>query len=138
MAIYSKPVSKEYLENWETIHNMKKKIYLAGPMRGIPEFNFPAFFATADKLREQGHEVFNPAQRDVEKYGIEVCQSPSGNLGEINPKIQFSIREAMEADSVFICRYADAIALMPGWETSKGANAEKLLAEAIGLEVIYL
>ena len=114
------------------------RIYLAGPMRGIPEFNFPAFFAAEEELLKTGYEVFNPARRDVEKYGIEVYQSPTGRLDEINPKINFSLREAMEADSIFICRHAEAIALLPGWEKSKGASAEKALADAIGLEVMYL
>ena len=44
----------------------KHKVYVAGPMRGIPEFNFPAFFAAADKLRGDGFAVFNPAERDNE------------------------------------------------------------------------
>ena len=35
------------------------KIYLAGSMSGLPEFNFPVFFAAAAKLRDEGHIVFN-------------------------------------------------------------------------------
>jgi len=150
MSIRSKPPSKEYTEGWDRIFTQKEfqlslkphfvgqKVYLAGPMRGIPDFNFPAFFAAEEKLKAAGYEVFNPARRDVEKYGIEVYASSNGKLEEINPNIQFSLREALEADSIFICRHAEAIALLPGWETSKGATAEKRLAEALNLEVIYL
>ena len=45
-------------------------------MRGYDEFNFPAFHSGAAKLREQGHEVFNPAATD-ENNGFD----PSGMRG---------------------------------------------------------
>lgn len=93
------------------------KIYLAGPMRGYPEFNYPAFHTEAKKLRDLGHFVFNPAE---------------ASLGDSN------IRQCMAVDTAWICNVAEAVALMPGWEKSKGACAEKALADCIGLEIIHL
>lgn len=113
------------------------RVYLAGGMRGYPQFNFPTFFEAAARLRADNHEVFNPAEADLEKYGPGVFDSPTGSLEDI--KITgFDLRKALKKDTSWICDNAEAIALLPGWERSKGASAEKALAEALGLEVIYL
>ena len=40
------------------------KIYIAGPMTGIKDFNFPAFFEAEKQLNKLGHEVYNPAHND--------------------------------------------------------------------------
>jgi hypothetical protein len=48
------------------------------------------------------------------------------------------LREALADDTKFICLEADAIALLPGWENSKGAKAELALSEALGHKVMYL
>lgn len=39
-----------------------KRIYIAGPMTGLRELNFPAFNAEAARLRAAGWEVLNPAE----------------------------------------------------------------------------
>ena len=39
-----------------------RRIYIAGPMTGQPEFNFPAFHAVAARLRQAGAEAINPAE----------------------------------------------------------------------------
>ncbi|MFU7262033.1 DUF4406 domain-containing protein, partial [Pseudomonas aeruginosa] len=41
---------------------MIQRIYLAGPMTGLPEHNFPAFHAEAARLRSLGYQVENPAE----------------------------------------------------------------------------
>ena len=112
------------------------RVYLAGPMRGIKDFNFPAFMEADIKLTAAGHKVFNPAARDIQKYGVGVCNSPTGDFKDIK-HLGFSLREALSADTKYICEEADAVVLLPGWEKSKGACAEKALAEALGLEVFY-
>ena len=116
------------------------KIYLAGPMRGIPEFNFPAFNSAAKALREQGHEVFNPAERDIERHGgVDISKgNAAGCEATATAQHGFNLREALCDDLTFICKEADAIALLPGWENSKGASAELATAYALGLEIHYL
>ena len=116
------------------------KVYLAGPMRGYPEFNFPAFHAAAAKLRDEGHEVFSPAERDIERHeGVDISK---GNMtGDEKIAIAehgFNLREALGEDLAWICKEAEAVALLPGWEFSRGACAEHATAQALDLKIIKL
>lgn len=115
------------------------KIYLAGPMRGIPEFNFPAFAHASRWLRSMGHVVFSPAERDNAAYGTDISKgNAAGDELQAVKEHGFSLREALGADMSWICAEADAIALLPGWRNSKGATAEHATAVALNLKVIEL
>jgi nucleoside 2-deoxyribosyltransferase len=105
------------------------KIYLAGPMRGIPGLNFPAFDYAAAKLREQGFEVFSPAEKGEE---VELQCSP-----ELQNSIAFR-RKVFAKDWDWIAKNADGVALLPGWEASPGANSERACAIALGITVMEL
>lgn len=106
-------------------------VYLAGPMRGIGQFNFPAFHRAAEFLRSEGWGVFNPAEFD-EHNGFDA----TGYDGtEDLTAIGFNLRESLGADLAFIAARADAVAVLPGWEDSRGARAEVATALALGLLV---
>lgn len=93
------------------------KVYLSGPMKGIPNLNFDAFAEAASRLRLDGHEVFNPAAANLEKL---------------------TLRQIFAYELEWICREAEAIALLPGWENSEGVAAELATAKVLGLEIIPL
>jgi hypothetical protein len=115
------------------------RIYLAGKMSGVPEFNFPAFHAAAAKLRADGHEVFNPAERDIERHGVDISKgNETGSVLLAAVAHGFNLRVALGEDLAWICEHADAVYLLPGWETSKGATAERAVALALGLFVVEL
>jgi hypothetical protein len=92
------------------------KVYLAGKMTGIPDLNRPAFAKAADKLRIQGHAVFNPAAANLEGMP----------LGKIMAYVLMRVCES------------EAIALLPGWWRSGGARIEWMLAKYLKLKIIYL
>ena len=46
--------------------NREPTIYVAGPMRGFENFNYPAFDRCARVLLKQGWIVINPAELDRE------------------------------------------------------------------------
>lgn len=93
-------------------------VYLSGPMTGLPEHNHPAFEAAAERLRSQGVQVISPHEITPPRVG------------------PWTWEAHMRADLAALLT-ADVIVLLPGWETSRGAQLEKTVAEAIGLSVVY-
>lgn len=92
-----------------------KRIYISGPMTGMPDLNFPAFHAEAARLSALGYDVVNPA--------------------EINPDPGMSWHECMRRDlrALLDC---DALALLEGWQKSAGAHLEMHVAHRIGMEIV--
>jgi len=107
-------------------------IYLSGAMRGIPHYNFPAFDRIAYALRMEGHTVLSPADIDRE-YGFDAMDlPPDHDCNNIPENFDFMACVRRDIDAVLSC---DKLILLPGWERSKGATAEKALAEWIGVIV---
>jgi len=112
----------------------KLTIYIAGPMRGIALYNFPAFDAAAEKLRDNGHTVISPAELDI-NIGFDPSDLPPDFDWGTVPD-HFDLEECLMRDVEAVC-HADAIYLLTGWEDSSGARMEKAVAEFLGLKVIY-
>lgn len=110
--------------------------YLAGPMTFRPYFNFPAFDSLAAQRRREGHTVFNPHERDQIKYpGIDQAQATIvGDVKALGEEIGFTMAGAMEWDLVRVIE-SNRIVLLPEWEASTGAKAERFVAEMVGTEV---
>ena len=105
----------------------KQTVYIAGPMTGLPEFNFPAFDAAAAKYRALGYDVISPAEHDRDN-GLDVT-GMTGDPAELAGK--FDLAEALLWDLVQVAE-CDGIVLLDGWAGSSGARAELALAAALG------
>lgn len=88
------------------------RIYIAGPMTGLPDLNFPAFHAEAKKWRDLGHDVVNPA--------------------ELNPDPTMPWAECMRRDIAALVT-CDTIILLPGWQQSMGASLEQHIAKQLSM-----
>ena len=89
------------------------KVYIAGPMTGYEDFNYPAFHAAAAELRAQGYEVLNPAEHFEGRQDLPYQTYMRG-----------AITALLEAEAIYT---------LPGWTSSKGAKMEMLIAERLGL-----
>lgn len=101
-----------------TTNNHSPIIYIAGPMTGLPEYNYPAFHRAAETLTALGYEVLSPATHTADV-----------DTDEIKPW-DFYMRHALG-----LLIRADAVALLPGWENSTGARIEKQLALDLGMRI---
>lgn len=88
-------------------------IYLAGPMTGLPDYNYPAFHAAAAAWRARGHRVINPAENFD---------------GDVNlPRLVY-----IRKDLGQLINECTAIAFLPGWQKSRGATLEHAVALGLG------
>lgn len=100
------------------------RIYLAGPMSGFPQMNFPAFYAAAKKLREIGYDVVSPAELD-DTYDAGIALSSLDGTPNHPTKTwgDFLARDVkLIADGGI-----QGIIFLPGWEASRGARLEASL-----------
>lgn len=109
------------------------KVYIAGPMRGISNFNKLAFDDAESLLKARGHETVNPWKEDA-KNGIDLS-SKTGDTNDIEGFDKNSLKEIIIKDIELVLG-CDGIYLLSGHKQSKGATAEKFIADWAGLEVI--
>lgn len=92
------------------------RIYVAGPMTGLPDLNFPAFNAAAAALRAVGWHVENPADHgEVEG-------------AEWSDYLLHDMRKLGTCSAIF---------MLPGWSRSKGARLEMHVARETGLSILF-
>jgi hypothetical protein len=102
----------------------KPSVYLAGPMRKYPLWNFPAFDRARDIFVAAGFEVFSPADNDRELGFNPEDQDPQGNVEGIDPWAFLGWDLAKVND-------ANVIYFLKGWKESAGALLERQVAECL-------
>lgn len=102
-------------------------VYIAGPMTGIPQFNFPAFDAAADVLRQRGYTVVSPAECDDPETRAQALASPDGAPGSGSANGE-TWGDFLARDVKLISDHVDGIVVLPGWRGSRGACLEVFVA----------
>lgn len=104
------------------------KLYLAGPMTGLPQFNFPLFDAVAAALRAQGHEVTNPTEMDSPEWRAAAMASPDGDVAKAVALTHQSWGDLLARDVKLVADGIEGVVLLPGWQHSRGAKLEAFTA----------
>lgn len=88
------------------------RVYIAGPMTGIPGFNYAEFNRVAASLRALGYTALNPAE------------NPAPACGSWEGYMRMAIAQLVRCDEIHLLR---------GWSKSRGACIERWIAVELGL-----
>lgn len=93
-----------------------RSLYVAGPMTGYPDANYPAFNEAAQVLRDAGYTVVNPAEVSITR------------------KERVHYVDFLREDLVQMLT-CDGIALLPDWFRSTGARNEIMVGGLLKMPV---
>lgn len=93
------------------------KVYIAGPMTGIEEFNHPAFERAEEHLRDLGLETWSPHRA----FGGDTTLPRAAY-------IEVGIRKLLDCDAIY---------LLKDWQRSEGAKLEAAVARELGHVFMY-
>ena len=102
---------------------MKRRIYISGPMTGIEPREYRRRFREAETiLRRHGYGCINPCR-------VWPCRFPwlyrlmNALLGK---RLTYAV--ILAYDLLLLMTRADGIAMLPGWQASRGAQIENYTA----------
>lgn len=98
------------------------RLYVSGPMRGLPNNNFDAFHAASKQLRLWGHDVLSPADSFKDENGNTIKLPRSEYLKH-------------DIQLILIC---DGVVVIDGWYDSPGARFEVAQAFSIDIPVFEI
>lgn len=99
-------------------------IFISGPMSGHKDFNYPAFHKAAKLLRAQHQVPFSPAHHDI--TGEELTPPTADEAQSWEYYMRRSIRIMLGCEAVY---------MLHGWETSRGARFEHGLAYMLNMTI---
>lgn len=101
------------------------RLYIAGPMTGLTNYNFAAFAEAAARLRRQGFDVISPAEHDEDAGWVVVTRDSWGGIMSAQNReagaFDWNTALDWDLDAIDQC---DGIYLLPGWTKSRGATKE--------------
>lgn len=112
------------------------RLYVAGPMTGLPQFNYPAFDAAAKDLRSRGHDVVSPAEMDDPEARALALASPDGDIAAFENASGKTWGDLLARDVKIVADEVDGVAVLDGWERSRGARLEVFVARLTGKQVL--
>lgn len=105
-------------------------IYVAGPMRGYKEFNFPLFDEARDALLHAGWRVISPADIDrAAKENVTTDEQATASIDKYVERDVWALRLIKK-----LSPNDGAILMLPMWVNSDGASVEFALAKWLRLD----
>lgn len=113
------------------------KVYTAGPMTGIPQFNYPAFERAAAELRRKGYDVVSPAELDDPSDKAAALASVDGAMLQYSNGTGKTWGDFLARDVKLLADDGiEAIVVLDGWEQSRGARLETFVGHLCGMRIL--
>jgi len=102
---------------------MKRRIYLSGPMSGVERADYVRRFRDAERiLRRHGYGCINPCR-------VWACRWPwiyRAMEWVLGKRLTYAV--ILAYDLLLLMTRADGIAMLPGWQASRGAQIENYVS----------